>query len=134
MQWSADLAHNQIVVGSNPTPATIFKIMAKLKITNNWESYEYSVDKTPIGPDKIKRVKIKNKVYKTILKSYSVNYYDMGHTYTAHRNDLQITLKNELGFTQDISLIDIQSKFSIEVVDGSKKVSKRVSRKNPRSK
>jgi hypothetical protein len=108
--------------------------MAKLKITNNWESYEYSVDKTPIGPDKIKRVKIKNKVYKTILKSYSVNYYDMGHTYTAHRNDLQITLKNELGFTQDISLIDIQSKFSIEVVDGSKKVSKRVSRKNPRSK
>jgi len=60
--------------------------MKRVKIKNNWESYEYYIGETKLNPKDIKIIydNAGNK-YEVTHKNERKSYNDMGHTYSAER-------------------------------------------------
>lgn len=94
--------------------------LLKLSAKNGWERLTYLVDNKTLQNIKevIVLVNGKNKSFKVKKTIRHAGYNDMGIHHTVSAPDFCISVRNELGFVEELSLFDlIQKKVKVFVED-----------------
>lgn len=94
--------------------------MHKLKVTNNWESLYWEIDKTDVTAA-LSRITLQlpdgtEQDFKVTWKQHNQSYSDMGHTYSASQYNAFIKL-NANGVILDINLADVTKKRKVKILD-----------------